>query len=159
MKKTNKKTKKNNEQTNPEEPKNEKLVTFNYQSPFDMFLVQLNIGPLEEMLKHNPGIQVAEGCGAAFTVTCDGLYGALIWMPALVEEPECIATLFHEIVHASKMRFAANKIRMIDTRGEALAYSVSEIGGFFLYMMREWKKDIANEAKEKKFYSNFQAAA
>ena len=156
MKKTNKKS---NVQAKPEETKNEEFVTFDYQSPFDMFLVQLNIGPLEEMLKRNPGIQVADGCGAAFTVSYDGLYGALIWMPALVDEPDCIATLFHEIVHASKMRFDANKIRMIDTRGEALAYSVSEIGGFFLYMMRERKKDIANGTQEKKFYSNIQAAA
>ena len=149
MKKSNTK---NNEQMNLEETKSEELVTFNYQSAFDRFFVQLNIGSLEEVLKRNPGIQVAKGSGTAFTVTCDGLYGALIWMPALMDDADCIATLFHEIVHASKIRFNKNAMRMDDELGEALAYSVSEIGEFFLLKMREWQMDIAEGNGAKKSY-------
>ena len=70
-------------------------------------------------------------------------FGCLVWIDRFDGSPESIATLFHELVHASTLRFEKGgvlrrKPKPKDVRGglvsfdELVANSVSELGSAFL---------------------------
>ena len=86
------------------------------------------------------------------TVSADTMpaetFGCLVWVERLDGSPESIATLFHELVHASALRFEKSgvfrrKPRPKDVSSglssfdELMANSVGELGAAFLGMMAE----------------------
>ena len=128
------------------------MIELQYESKFDRFLVDLRIGPAEELnqmmfggepvFTYKRGATVSAGTLAAET------FGCLVWVEKLDGSPESIATFFHELVHASALRFEKSgvfkrKPRPKDVSSglasfdELMANSVSELGTAFLGMLSE----------------------
>ena len=123
------------------------MIELQYESKFDGFLVDLRIGPAEELN------QVMFGGEPVFTYKHGATlpaetFGCLVWVEKLDGSPESVATLFHELVHASTLRFEKSgvfkrKLRPKDVSSglvsfdELVANSVSELGTAFLGMLSE----------------------
>ena len=123
------------------------MIELQYESKFDGFLVDLRIGPAEELHQAMFGGEPVFTHKQGATVSADTLpaetFGCLVWVEKLDGSPESVATLFHEFVHASALRFAKSgvfrrKPRPKDVSSglasfdELMANSVSELGTAFL---------------------------
>ena len=123
------------------------MIEMQYESKFDGFLVDLRIGPTEELNNAMFGGEevFTYKCGA--TVSSSLLpaetFGCLVWIERFDGSPESIATLSHELVHASTVRFEKSGVlrrapKRKDVRSglvsfdELVANSVSELGTAFL---------------------------
>lgn len=128
------------------------MIELQYESKFDGFLVDLRIGPAEELNQVMFGGEPVFTYKRGATVSADTLpaetFGCLVWVEKLDGSPESVATLFHELVHASALRFEKSgvfkrKPRPKDVRNglvsfdELVANSVSELGTAFLGMLSE----------------------
>ena len=128
------------------------MIELQYESKFDGFLVDLRIGPAEELNNTMFGGEEVFTYKRGATVSSNLLpaetFGCLVWVERLDGSPESIATLFHELVHASALRFAKSgvfrrKPRPKDVSSglasfdELMANSVSELGTAFLGMLSE----------------------
>ena len=123
------------------------MIELQYESKFDGFLVDLRIGPAEELnnamfggeevFTYKRGAMVSSNLLPAET------FGCLVWIERFDGSPESIATLFHELVHASTVRFEKSGVlrrapKRKDVRSglvsfdELVANSVSELGTAFL---------------------------
>ena len=123
------------------------MIELQYESKFDGFLVDLRIGPAEELNQAMFGGEPVFTYKRGATVSADTLpaetFGCLVWVEKLDGSPESVATLFHELVHASALRFEKSgvfkrKPRPKDVSSglasfdELMANSVSELGTAFL---------------------------
>ena len=123
------------------------MIELQYESKFDGFLVDFRIGPAEELNQAMFGGEPVFTHKHGATVSADTLpaetFGCLVWVERLDGSPESIATLFHELVHASALRFAKSgvfrrKPRPKDVSSglasfdELMANSVGELGEAFL---------------------------
>ena len=130
--------------------KEDQLIELQYESKFDGFLVDLRIGPAEVlnrvMFGGNPVFTYKTGA----TVSADTMeaetFGCLVWVEKLDGSPESMATFFHELVHASAVRFRKSGVlkrapRRKDMKcgltsfDELMANSVGELGTAFLEML------------------------
>jgi hypothetical protein len=129
-----------------------KMIELQYESKFDGFLVDLRIGPAEELNQVMFGGEPVFARKQGATVSAETLpaetFGCLVWVEKLDGSPESVATLFHELVHASALRFEKSgvfkrKPRPKDVSSglasfdELMANSVSELGTAFLDMLSE----------------------
>ena len=79
-----------------------------------------------------------------------GQNGAVVWLSSWNGDNYSLTTLFHELVHASFRRFMSNGIDVKDgALEEAVACSVSEMGGYFLMAIQEWQEQKAQGAPAK----------
>ena len=123
------------------------MIELQYESKFDGFLVDLRVGPAEELNQAMFGGEPVFTYKRGATVSADTLpaetFGCLVWVEKLDGSPESVATLFHELVHASALRFAKSgvfrrKPRPKDVSSglasfdELMANSVGELGEAFL---------------------------
>ena len=123
------------------------MIELQYESKFDGFLVDLRIGPAEELNQAMFGGEPVFTYKRGATVSADTLpaetFGCLVWVEKLDGSPASVATLFHEFVHASALRFEKSgvfkrKPRPKDVSSglasfdELMANSVSELGTAFL---------------------------
>ena len=121
-----------------------------YESKFDGFLVDLRIGPAEELNQAMFGGEPVFTYKRGATVSADTLpaetFGCLVWVEKLDGSPESVATFFHELVHASALRFEKSGVFKRKPRpkdvstglasfDELMANSVSELGTAFLGML------------------------
>ena len=128
------------------------MIELQYESKFDGFLVDLRIGPAEELNQAMFGGEPVFTYKRGATVSADTMpaetFGCLVWVERLDGSPESIATLFDELVHASALRLEKSgvfrrKPRPKDVSSgltsfdELMANSVSELGTAFLGMMAE----------------------
>ena len=128
------------------------MIKLQYASNFDGFLVDFRVGPADELNNEMFGGEPVFTCKAGATVSADVLpaatFGCLVWVEKYDGSPESIATLFHELVHASTLRFQKSGVlrrepRPKDVKGglvsydELVANSVSELGTVFLYMLAD----------------------
>ena len=126
------------------------MVELQYQSKFDGFLVDLRIGPAEEVNNAKFGGEPVFTSKAGATVSADTMpaetFGCLVWVESLDGSPDSIATFFHELVHASALRFEKSGLFKREPRpedvsagltsfDELMANSVSELGTAFLGML------------------------
>ena len=85
------------------------MIELQYESKFDGFLVDLRIGPAEELNNTMFGGEEVFTYKRGATVSSNLLpaetFGCLVWIERLDGSPESIATFFHELVHASTLRF------------------------------------------------------
>ena len=124
---------------------------FQYASQFDNFLVDLCIGPAEEINRRlfggDPVFTYKQGATIAADVVTAETFGCMVWLEKFDGSPEATATLFHELVHASMVRYAnsgvfSRRLNRKDCRkgpvaiDELLATSVSELGSAFLSQLR-----------------------
>ena len=124
------------------------MTRLQYESKFDGFLVDLFVGTSEELNREMFGGEevVRYACGATISSglmpaeTC----GCLVWLDRFDGSPDCVSTLFHELVHASVLRLSKNgtlnrrpkakdlrKGRLVSL-DELMAHSVKELGEYFL---------------------------
>ena len=123
------------------------MIELRYESKFDGFLVDLRVGPAEElnaaMFGGEPVFTYKRGATIASSLQPAETFGCLVWIERIDGSPESIATLFHEFVHASTLRFEKSGVlrrtpRPRDVRrglvsfDELVANSVSELGAAFL---------------------------
>ena len=123
------------------------MIEMQYESKFDGFLVDLRIGPAEELNNAMFGGEEVFTYKRGATVSSSLLpaetFGCLVWVERFDGSPESIATLFHELVHASTVRFEKSGVlrrtpKRKDVRSglvsfdELVANSVSELGTAFL---------------------------
>ena len=123
------------------------MIELQYESKFDGFLVDLRIGPAEELNNTMFGGEEVFTYKRGATVSSNLLpaetFGCLVWIERLDGSPESIATFFHELVHASTLRFEKSGVfrhapEPKDVRSglvsfdELVANSVSEFGTAFL---------------------------
>ena len=128
------------------------MIELQYESNFDGFLVDLRIGPAEELNQVMFGGEPVFTHKQGATVSADTLpaetFGCLVWVEKLDGSPESVATLFHELVHASTLRFEKGGVLRRAPRpkdvgkglvsfDELVANSVSELGSAFLGMLSE----------------------
>ena len=126
------------------------MIEMQYESKFDGFLVDLRIGPAEELNNATFGGEEVFTYKRGATVSSSLLpaetFGCLVWIERFDGSPESIATLFHELVHASTLRFEKSGVlrrapKRKDVRSglvsfdELVANSVSELGTAFLGML------------------------
>jgi len=126
------------------------MIELQYESKFDGFLVDLRIGPAEELNQAMFGGEPVFTYKRGATVSADTMptetFGCLVWVDRLDGSPESISTFFHELVHVSALRFARSGVfkrnpRRRDVSGglasfdELMANSVSELGEAFLGML------------------------
>ena len=126
------------------------MIELQYESKFDRFLVDLRIGPAEELNQAMFGGEPVFTYKRGATVSADTLpaetFGCLVWVEKLDGSPESVATLFHEFVHASALRFEKSGVFKRKPRpkdvstglasfDELMANSVSELGTAFLGML------------------------
>ena len=126
------------------------MIELQYESKFDGFLVDLRVGPAEELNQAMFGGEPVFTYKRGATVSADTLpaetFGCLVWLAKFDGSPETAATLFHELVHASALRFEKSgvfkrKPRPKDVSSglasfdELMANSVSELGTAFLGML------------------------
>ena len=123
------------------------MEQYQYCSRFDNFLVDLCIGPAEEinqqMFDGEPVFTYKRGATIAAEVLTAETFGCMVWLERFDGSPAAIATLFHELVHASMVRYAnSGVLRRNPTKrdcakgavsiDELLANSVGELGEAFL---------------------------
>ncbi len=123
------------------------MIEMRYESRFDGFLVDLRIGPAEELNNAMFGGEEVFTYKRGATISSNLLpaetFGCLVWTERFDGSPESIATLFHELVHASTLRFEKSGAfrrapEQKDVRSglvsfdELVANSVSEFGTAFL---------------------------
>ena len=123
------------------------MIEMQYESKFDGFLVDLRIGPAEELNNAMFGGEQVFTYKRGATVSSSLLpaetFGCLVWIERFDGSPESIATLFHELVRASTVRFEKSGVlrrapKRKDVRSglvsfdELVANSVSELGTAFL---------------------------
>jgi hypothetical protein len=128
------------------------MIELQYESKFDGFLVDLRIGPAEElnqaMFGGEPVFTYKRGATVSANTLPAETFGCLVWVEKFDGSPESVATLFHELVHASALRFEKSgvfkhKPRPKDVSSglasfdELMANSVSELGTAFLDMLSE----------------------
>jgi hypothetical protein len=126
------------------------MIELQYQSKFDGFLVDLRIGPAEEVNKAIFGGESVFTYKKGATVSADTMpaetFGCLVWVENLDGSPDSISTFFHELVHASAVRFEKSGVFRREPRpddvstglasfDELMANSVSELGTAFLGML------------------------
>lgn len=126
------------------------MIELQYQSKFDGFLVDLRIGPAEEVNNAMFGGEPVFTCKAGATVSADTMpaetFGCLVWVESLDGSPDSITTFFHELVHASALRFEKSGVFKREPRpedvssgltsfDELMANSLSELGTAFLGML------------------------
>ena len=123
------------------------MIKLQYESKFDGFLVDLRVGPAEELNEAMFGGEQVFMYKRGATVSSNMLpaetFGCLVWIERFDGSPESIATLFHELVHASALRFEKGGVfrrtpQPKDVRrgsisfDELMANSVGELGEAFL---------------------------
>ena len=123
------------------------MIELQYESKIDGCLVGLRVCPPEELNQSMFGGEPVFTYKRGATVSADTMpaetFGCLVWVERLDGSPESIATLFHELVHASALRFAKSgvfrrKPRPKDVSSglasfdELMANSVGELGEAFL---------------------------
>ena len=128
------------------------MIELQYESNFDGFLVDLRIGPAEELNQAMFGGEPVFTYKRGATVSADTMpaetFGCLVWVEKLDGSPESVATFFHELVHASTLRFEKGGVLRRAPRpkdvgkglvsfDELVANSVSELGTAFLDMLSE----------------------
>ena len=126
------------------------MIKLQYESKFDGFLVDLRVGPAEELNQAMFGGEPVFTYKAGAMISADTLpaetFGCLVWVKKLDGSPESLATFFHELVHASALRFEKSGVfrrrpRPRDVSSglasfdELMANSVGELGAAFLGMM------------------------
>ena len=126
------------------------MIELQYQSEFDGFLVDLRIGPAEEVNKAIFGGEPVFTYKKGATVSADTMpaetFGCLVWVENLDGSPDAISTFFHELVHASALRFKKSGVFRREPQpedvstglasfDELMANSVSELGTAFLGML------------------------
>ena len=126
------------------------MIELQYQSKFDGFLVDLRIGPAEEVNKAIFGVEPVFTYKKGATVSADTMpaetFGCLVWVENFDGSPDSISTLFHELVHASALRFKKSGVFRREPQpedvstglasfDELMANSVSELGTAFLGML------------------------
>ena len=126
------------------------MIELQYQSKFDGFLVDLRIGPAEEVNKAIFGGEPVFTYKKGATVSADTMpaetFGCLVWVENLDGSPDAISTFFHELVHASALRFKKSGVFRREPQpedvstglasfDELVANSVSELGTAFLGML------------------------
>ena len=134
------------------------MIEMQYESKFDSFLVDLRIGPAEELNNAMFGGEEVFTYKRGATVSSSLLpaetFGCLVWIERFDGSPESTATLFHELVHASAVRFEKSgvfrrKPRPKDVRkglvsfDELMANSVGELGEAFLGALSQGAAKIA----------------
>ena len=96
------------------------MIELQYESKFDGFLVDLRVGPAEELNQAMFGGEPVFTYKRGATISADTMpaetFGCLVWVERLDGSPESIATLFHELVHASALRFAKSGGRLVRPR-------------------------------------------
>ena len=128
------------------------MIELQYESKFDGFLVDLRVGPAEELNEAMFGgeqvFMYKHGATVSSNLLPAETFGCLVWIELFDGSPESIATLFHELVHASSLRFEKSGVfqrapRPKDVRrgpvsfDELMANSVSELGAAFLGALSE----------------------
>lgn len=123
------------------------MIEMQYESKFDGFLVDLRVGPAEElnetMFGGDPVFTYKRGATISSNVMEAETFGCLVWIERFDGSPESIATLFHELVHASALRFGKSGVlrrapkpkdvqRGLVSFDELMADSVGELGEAFL---------------------------
>ena len=126
------------------------MIELQYQSKFDGFLVDLRIGLAEEVNNAMFGGEPVFTSKAGATVSADTMpaetFGCLVWVESLDGSPDSITTFFHELVHASALRFEKSGVFKREPRpedvssgltsfDELMANSLSELGTAFLGML------------------------
>ena len=126
------------------------MIELQYQSKFDGFLVDLRIGPAEEVNKAIFGGEPVFTYKKGATVSADTMpaetFGCLVWVENLDGSPDAISTFFHELVHASALRFKKSGVFRREPQpddvstglasfDELMANSISELGTAFLGML------------------------
>jgi hypothetical protein len=126
------------------------MIELQYQSKFDGFLVDLRIGPAEEVNKAIFGGEPVFTYKKGATVSADTMpaetFGCLVWVENLDGSPDSISTFFHELVHASALRFKKSGVFRREPQSEdvstgltsfdeLMANSVTELGAAFLGML------------------------
>jgi hypothetical protein len=126
------------------------MIELQYQSKFDGFLVDLRMGPAEEVNKAIFGGEPVFTYKKGATVSADTMpaetFGCLVWVENLDGSPDAISTFFHELVHASALRFKKSGVFRREPQpedvstglasfDELMANSVSELGTAFLGML------------------------
>ena len=126
------------------------MIELQYQSKFDGFLVDLRIGPAEEVNKAifggEPVFTYKKGAMVSADTMPAETFGCLVWVENLDGSPDSIATFFHELVHASALRFEKSGVFRREPRpedvstglasfDELMANSVTELGAAFLGML------------------------
>lgn len=116
-----------------------------YESKFDGFLVDFAIGPTEEVNREMFGgeefIRFAKGA----TIAAENC-GCLVWLEKFDGSPECITSLFHELMHASAIRLSKNGVlnrrpkakdlcKGLVSLDELIAHSITELSEYFLAEM------------------------
>ena len=123
------------------------MIELQYESKFDGFLVDLRVGPAEElnetMFGGEPVFTYKRGATISSNVMSAETFGCLVWIERFDGSPESVATLFHELVHASTLRFEKSCVlrraprpknvrRGLVSFDELMANSVNELGAAFL---------------------------
>ena len=126
------------------------MIELQYQSKFDGFLVDLRIGPAEEVNKAifggEPVFTYKKGAMVSADTMPAETFGCLVWVENLDGSPDAISTFFHELVHASALRFKKSGVFRREPQpedvstglasfDELVANSVSELGTAFLGML------------------------
>ena len=126
------------------------MIELQYESKFDRFLVDLRVGPAEELNQAMFGGDPVFTYKAGATVSAETMpaetFGCLVWVEKLDGSPESMATFFHELVHVSALRFVRSGVFKRNPRprdvssglasfDELMANSVSELGAAFLGML------------------------
>jgi hypothetical protein len=126
------------------------MIELQYQSKFDGFLVDLRIGPAEEVNKAIFGGEPVFTYKKGATVSADTMpaetFGCLVWVENLDGSPDSISTFFHELVHASALRFKKSGVFRREPQSEdvstgltsfdeLMANSVTELGAAFIGML------------------------
>ena len=133
------------------------MIEVQYESKFDGFLVDLRVGPAEELNETMFGGEQVFTYKRGATISSNLMpaetFGCLVWIERFDGSPESVATLFHELVHASTLRFERSGVlrrepkpknvgRGLVSYDELVANSVSELGTAFLGALSE--KSIKN---------------
>ena len=128
------------------------MIKLQYESKFDGFLVDLRVCPAEELNQAMFGGEPVFTYKRGATVSADTMsaetFGCLVWVERLDGSPESISTFFHELVHASALRFEKSGVfrrrpRPRDVSSglvsfdELIANSVGELGSAFFGMLSE----------------------
>ena len=134
------------------------MIEVQYESKFDGFLVDLRVGPAEElneaMFGGEPVFTYKRGTTISSNLLPAETFGCLVWIERFDGSPESTATLFHELVHASTLRFEKSGVlrrtpKPKDVRkglvsfDELMANSVGELGEAFLGALSQGAAKIA----------------
>ena len=128
------------------------MIELQYESKFDGFLVDLRVGSAEElnnaMFGGEPVFTYKRGATISSNVMAAETFGCLVWIERFDGSLESVATLFHELVHASTLRFEKSGVLRREPKpknvgiglvsyDELVANSVSELGTAFLGALSE----------------------